>query len=57
LGTERFQGSFPELAGMDELVKGRMDEQRASIKETMERCGMDTAAFEEEEGLTKEAEE
>jgi len=57
LGTEKFQESFPELTGMSEVVKERMGEQRATIKETMERCGMDTTEFEKEEGINKAEEE
>ena len=57
LGTEKFQESYPEFTGLEEIAKERMSEQRATIKEAMERCGMDTTEFEKEEGLIKETEE
>ncbi|GAI02964.1 unnamed protein product [marine sediment metagenome] len=40
LGTEKFQERYPEFKGLDEVVKGRMGEQRGTIKEMMERCGL-----------------
>ena len=51
LGTEKFQEKYPELKGLDDVMKERMSEQRITIKETMERCGMGTGEFEKEEGM------
>ncbi|MBA7465034.1 hypothetical protein ES707_00195 [subsurface metagenome] len=50
LGTEKFQGRYPEFKGLGDVVKERMGEQRGTIKEMMERCGIDTGEFGKEEG-------
>lgn len=55
-GTEKFQARYPEFKGLDDVVKERMGEQRLTIKEAMERCGLDTGEFVKEEGLGKEVE-
>jgi len=57
LGSEKFQKRYPELVGMDNVMKERMAEQRTALKETMEKCGMDTAEFVEEEKLAEELKE
>lgn len=49
LGSEKFQERYPEFKGLDDAVKERMGEQRVSIKEMMEKCGMPTEEFEKEE--------
>lgn len=49
LGTEKFQEKYPEFKGLGEVVKERMGEQRTTIKEMMERCGIDSGEFGEEE--------
>lgn len=56
LGTERFQEKYPEFKGLDDVVKERMSEQRTTIKEIMERCGIDTGGFVEEEKAPAETE-
>lgn len=45
LGTEKFQERYPEFKELGELVKERMGEQRTTIKEMIEHCGM--LAFED----------
>jgi len=54
LGTERFQEKYPEFKGLGDVVKERMSEQRGTIKEIMERCGLDTGEFEKEEATETE---
>ena len=53
LGTEKFQSRYPEFQGLGDVVRERMGEQRGTIKEIMERCGMDTGEFVKEEGLSE----
>ena len=57
LGTEKFQSRYPEFQGLGDVVRERMSEQRFTLKETMERCGLDTSEFVKEEGLEPEIEE
>ena len=40
MGTEKFQESYPEFKGLGDVVKERMGEQRTTIKEMIEHCGM-----------------
>jgi len=40
LGTEKFQERYPEFKELGDVVKERMGEQRTTIKEMLERCGM-----------------
>ena len=54
LGTERFQEKYPEFKGLDDVVTERMSEQRTTIKEAMERCGLDTEKFVKEEAIETE---
>lgn len=53
LGTERFQERYPEFKGLGDVVRERMGEQRTTIKEMMERCGIDTGEFVKEEALAE----
>ncbi len=39
-GTEKFQERYPEFTGLGEVVKEKMREQRGTIREIMERCGL-----------------
>ena len=50
LGTEKFQEKYPDFKELGDVVRERMGEQRTTIKEMMERCGIDTGEFEKEEG-------
>jgi len=40
LGTEKFQERYPEFKELGDVVKERMGEQRTTIKEVLERCGL-----------------
>jgi len=53
LGTETFQKRYPEFIGLGDVVKERMIEQRGTIKEMMERCGMPAEEFVKEGGLAE----
>ena len=57
LGTEKFQARYPEFQGLGDVVRERMGEQRITIKEAMEHCGLDTGEFMKEESLEPEIEE
>ncbi len=50
LGTEKFQARYPEFKGLGDVVKERMSEQRTTIKELMDKCGMLTDELKQEEG-------
>ena len=52
LGTEKFQERYPEFKGLGDVVKERMGEQRTTIKEMLEKCGMPTEDVKTQEGLT-----
>ncbi len=54
IGTEKFQERYPEFKGLGDVVRERMGEQRGTIKEIMERCGIDTGEFEKEEAAISE---
>lgn len=54
IGTERFQIKYPDFKELGNVVRERMGEQRGTIKEIMERCGLDTGEFEKEEGMINE---
>ena len=56
LGTEKFQARYPEFQGLGDVVRERMSEQKLTIKESMEKCGLDTGEFVKEEGLEPEEE-
>ena len=56
LGTEKFQARYPEFQGLGDVVRERMGEQRGTIKEIMEKCGLDTGEFVKEEGLSESEE-
>lgn len=49
IGTEKFQESYPEFKGLGNVVKERMGEQRGTIKEMMDKCGISTGELEQEE--------
>jgi len=53
LGTEKFQEKYPEFKGLGDVVKERMGEQRTTITEMLERCGMFTEEKEKELTETK----
>ena len=57
LGTDKFQEKYPELKGLDDVMKERMSEQRITIKEMMEKCRMPTEEFIKEEGMIEPAPE
>ena len=40
LGSEKFQESYPEFKGLDETVAERIKEQRMTIQEAFEKCGL-----------------
>ena len=40
LGTEKFQERYPEFKGLDETVIERIKEQRITIQEAFEKCGL-----------------
>jgi len=52
LGTERFQARYPEFKGLGDVVKVRIGEQRSTITEMMEQCGMLSLEVTKEESLT-----
>lgn len=54
LGTEKFQEKYPDFKELGDVVKERMGEQRGTIKEIMERCGLDTGEFMKEEAMINE---
>lgn len=54
LGTEKFQERYPDFKQWGDVVKERMDEQRGTIREIMERCGLDTKEFRKEEAVISE---
>lgn len=56
IGTEKFQEKYPDFKELADVVRERMGEQRGTIKEIMERCGLDTGEFKKEEGLTEKVE-
>ncbi len=39
LGSDKFKNRYPEFAGLEETVAGRIAEQDITIKEAFERCG------------------
>ena len=55
LGSEKFKTSYPEFVGLEETVAERMSQQKTTIKEAFEKCGlqvpeeMETASTIEEE--------
>ncbi len=51
IGTEKFQERYPEFKGLGDVVKEKMGEQRGTIKEMMEKCGISTGEFEREEPI------
>ncbi len=51
VGTETFKEKYPDFKELGEVVKERMGEQRGTIKEIMEKCGLDTGEFLKEEGM------
>lgn len=53
-GTEKFQETYPNFKELGDVVRERMGEQRGTIKEIMERCGLDTGEFEKEEVMISE---
>lgn len=53
LGTEKFQEKYPEFKGLGDVVKERMGEQRTTITEMIERCGMLAFEGKKKEGLTE----
>ncbi len=53
-GTEKFQETYPEFQGLSDVVKERMGEQRGTIREIMERCGLNTEEFRKEEAMISE---
>ncbi len=52
VGTETFQEKYPDFKQLGNVVKERMSEQRITIKEALEKCGMDTSEFMQEEGMS-----
>lgn len=56
-GTEKFQERYPEFKGLSDVVKEKMGEQRITIKEAIEKCGLNTGESEKEEELTETEEE
>ena len=54
LGTEKFQEKYPEFKELGDVVRERMSEQRGTIQEIMERCGLDTGEFKKEEASLSE---
>ncbi len=52
-GTETFQEKYPDFKQLGNVVKERMSEQRITIKEALEKCGMDTSEFTQEEGISE----
>ncbi len=48
-GTEKFQERYPEFKEFGDVVKERMSEQRTTISEMMEQCGISTEVLEEKE--------
>lgn len=40
LGDEKFKARYPEFEGLDQTVEGRIKEQKITIQEAYEKCGL-----------------